>query len=129
MVVDTSAIVAALASEAEASRYREAMLSSPLVAMSAVSVLEARIVLESRYGSGAVIAFSEMLQELSIAVVPFDEEMTQAAFDAFLRFGKGRHPAGLNIVDCAAYATAKGLGRPLLFKGNDFGRTDVASAL
>ena len=55
--------------------------------------------------------------------------MTQAAFDAFLRFGKGRHPAGLNIIDCAVYAAAKRLGRPLLFKGNDFARTDVASVL
>lgn len=129
MVVDTSAIVAAVASEADASRYREAMLASALVAMSSVSVLEARIVLESRYGSDAVIAFGKMLEEISIAIVPFDEELTLAAFEAFLRFGKGRHPAGLNIIDCAAYATAKGLGRPLLFKGNDFSRTDVASAL
>ena len=129
MVVDTSAIVAAVASEVDANRYREAMLSASMVAMSSVSVLEARIVLESRYGSEAVIAFGEMLEQVSIAVVPFDEEMTLTAFDAFLRFGKGRHPAALNIVDCAAYATAKGLGRPLLFKGNDFSRTDVASAL
>ena len=63
---------------------------------------------------------------MSVAVVPFDKAMAHAAFDAFLRFGKGHHPAALNIVDCAVYATAKTLGQPLLFKGDDFSRTDIA---
>ena len=129
MVVDTSAIVAAVASESDASRYREAMLSASFVAMSSVSVLESRSVLQSRYGPDAVAAFGSALEAASIVVVPFDAEIADAAFDAFLRFGKGRHPAGLNIVDCAAYATAKAMQHPLLFKGNDFSRTDVESAL
>ena len=126
MVVDTSAIVAAVASEADAGRYREAMLSTALVAMSSVGVLESLMVLQSRHGPDAVAAFGDMLEEMSVAVVPFDKDMAQAAFDAFLRFGKGHHPAALNIVDCAVYATAKTLGQPLLFKGADFSRTDIA---
>ena len=126
MVVDTSAIVAAVASEADAGRYREAMLSTALVAMSSVGVLESLVVLQSRHGPDAVAAFRDMLEEMSVAVVPFDKAMAHAAFDAFLRFGKGRHPVALNIVDCAVYATAKTLGQPLLFKGDDFSRTDIA---
>jgi ribonuclease VapC len=70
-----------------------------------------------------------LLENARIAVVPFDDEMAKAAFDAFRRFGKGQaHPAQLNIVDCAVYALAKTRSQPLLFKGGDFDRTDIQSA-
>jgi ribonuclease VapC len=74
--------------------------------------------------------FNEVLEKAGIAVVPFDDEMAKVVFDAFCRFGKGQgHPAQLNIVDCDVYALAKVRSQPLLFKGDDFARTDVSSAL
>jgi ribonuclease VapC len=98
--------------------------------MSAVAVLESRIVLQSRYGRLAVEAFDEMLEQAGIVIVPFDGQMAQLAFDAFRRYGKGQgHPAQLNIVDCAVYALAKMRGEALLFKGSDFERTDVQPAV
>jgi ribonuclease VapC len=74
--------------------------------------------------------FEELLDNAGIVVVPFDDEMASAAFDAFRRFGKGQgHPAQLNIADCAVYALAKARSQSLLFKGGDFDRTDIRSAL
>jgi ribonuclease VapC len=129
MVLDTSAIVAAIAAEANSFRFRSAMLEAPSLAISAVTVLEYRIVLQSRYGSTAVAEFDAMLAGAAIAIEPFDAAMSQEAFDAFRRYGKGQgHPAQLNILDCAAYALAKIRGEPLLFKGDDFARTDIQTA-
>jgi ribonuclease VapC len=98
--------------------------------ISSVAVLETRIVLFARLGPDAVVQFDELLENAGIVVVPFDEEMARGAFDAFRRFGKGqRHPAQLNVVDCAVYALAKARSQPLLFKGGDFELTDIQSAL
>jgi ribonuclease VapC len=66
-----------------------------------------------------------LLTRARVDIVPFDRNLAAGALAAFIRFGKGRHPAGLNLGDCAAYALAKARGLPLLFKGNDFARTDV----
>jgi len=130
MVVDTSAIVATIAHEPDAVHFQNAMLGAESLAMSAVSVLESRIVLHSRHGQAAVQAFDQMLEQAGIVIAPFDAQLAQLAFDAFRRYGKGRgHPARLNIVDCAAYALAKVRGEPLLFKGSDFGQTDVQVAV
>ncbi len=130
MVLDTSAIVAAIAAEPDGARFQEAMLGAASLTISAVTVLEARIVLQIRYGGGAVREFDEMLENAGIVVVPFDAAMAGIAFQAFRRYGKGRgHPAQLNIVDCAAYALARSRGEPLLFKGNDFASTDIEAAL
>ena len=130
MVLDTSAIVAAIANEPDGVRFQQAMLSAALLTISSITVLEARIVLQSRHGDEAVREFDEMLENAGIVVLPFDAEMAETAFQAFRRFGKGRgHPARLNIVDCAAYALAKRRGEPLLFKGDDFNRTDLQPAL
>ncbi len=129
MVLDTSAVVAAITAETNAARFRSAMLEAFSLAISAVTVLECRIVLQSRYGSAAVAEFDKMLADAAIAVEPFSAQMAQAAFDAFRRYGKGQgHPAQLNILDCAAYALAKVRGEPLLFKEDDFARTDIQSA-
>lgn len=126
MVLDTSAIIAALSKKPGSTRFQNTILDAPSLAVSAVTVLETKIVLQSRHGAAAVDAFAEVLDHGAIAIVPFDAEMAQLAFDAFRRYGKGQgHPAQLNILDCAAYALAKIRGEPLLFKGYDFAATDV----
>jgi ribonuclease VapC len=130
MALDTPAVIAAIANEPESARYQTAMLSSEELLISSVAVLEAKIVLFARLGPNAVDLFNELLEKAGIAIVPFDDEMAKVAFDAFRRFGKGQgHPAQLNIVDCAVYALAKVRSEPLLFKGDDFARTDISSAL
>ena len=130
MVLDTSAIIAAITNEQDGSRFREAMLSAETLLMSSVAALETRIVLFARLGPDGVGLFEQLLENAGIVVVPFDDEMARASFDAFRRFGKGQgHPAQLNIVDCAVYALAKARSQPLLFKGGDFDRTDIQSAL
>jgi ribonuclease VapC len=130
MIVDSPAIIAAISRESDGPRFQEAMLRAPALAISAVTVLETRMVLHARVGAEAVREFDEMLDHSGISVIPFDATMADAAFDAFRRFGKGQgHPAQLNIVDCAAYALAKLRGEPLLFKGTDFDKTDIAAAV
>ena len=106
------------------------MLGAESLLISSVAVLETRIILFARLGWDAVVLFDELLENAGIVVVPFDDEMASAAFDAFRRFGKGQgHPAQLNIADCAVYALAKARSQSLLFKGGDFDRTDIRSAL
>jgi ribonuclease VapC len=130
MVLDTSAIVAVIASEPDAIQYRSAMLGATSLAMSAVAVLESKIVLRSRHGEAAVEAFNQTLEGAGIEIVPFGAPMAELAFDAFRRYGKGQgHPARLNIIDCAVYALAKMRGASLLFKGSDFEKTDVQAAV
>ena len=130
MILDTSAIVAAVANEPDGARFQNAMIAAESMTISAVGVLETRIVLHSRYGTEAVRAFDELLADARISIIPFDSELAQAAFDAFRRFGKGQgHRAQLNIIDCTAYALAKSRQEPLLFKGNDFEATDIDSAI
>ncbi|MGH6878747.1 MAG: type II toxin-antitoxin system VapC family toxin [Rhizomicrobium sp.] len=130
MVLDTSAIVAALAGEPDGPHYQTAMFASESLSIVSVVVLETRIVLHSRYGAEAVHAFDAMLASAQVTVVPFDAELAQIAFDAFRRYGKGQgHRAQLNIVDCTAYALAKSRQEPLLFKGRDFEATDIERAI
>jgi ribonuclease VapC len=130
MVLDTSAIIAAITNEQDSSRFRAAMLDADSLLISSVAVLETKMILFARLGQHAVGLFDELLEKAGIVVAPFDDEMARVAFDAFRRFGKGQgHPAQLNIVDCAVYALAKARSQPLLFKGGDFDRTDVHSAL
>ncbi len=130
MVIDTSAIFAAIAGEPDGSVYRGAIISAPLRLISAVTLLETQIVRVSRSGPGSIPILRELVERAGIAVVPFDESMAEAAFAAFKRYGKGQgHKAQLDIIDCAAYALAKTRNLPLLFKGNDFAATDVRPAL
>lgn len=121
---------AAITGEPGSGIYRNAIISAPLRLMSAVTLLETQIVLLSRSGSNSIPILHELIERAGIAVVPFDEPTAMAAFDAFRRYGKGQgHRAQLNIIDCAAYALAKTRDLPLLFKGNDFGSTDIRPAL
>ncbi len=130
MILDTSAIVATIAGEQDAADLQNAMLGADLLAMSAVTALECRIVLHARFGAKAVEAFEDLIEGARIEIVPFDIRMADIAFAAFRLYGKGQgHPAQLNIVDCIAYAVASIRGEPLLFKGNDFDKTDVPRAV
>ena len=130
MVIDTSAIFAAIAGEADSGAYRASIKSAASPLISAITLLETRIMLFSRGGPGAIAILDELIERAGIVVVPFDEPMAEAAFDAFKRYGKGQgHKAQLNIIDCAAYALAKSWNFPLLFKGDDFAATDITAAL
>jgi ribonuclease VapC len=96
---------------------------------STVGYLEASMVIVGRGRAQLTDLLDGLLSELGIELVPFDQQQARAGQTAFLRFGKGRHPAGLNFGDCISYALAQSRGLPLLFKGEDFAKTDVISAL
>lgn len=128
MVVDTSAIVAILQDEPERRRFTELLETDSRPLMSAVTRVECTCVIEGRYHQAGRDVLERLLKRASVKVVAVGNEHVDLACEAFRRFGKGRHPAALNIGDCFAYALAKAAGEPLLFKGGDFGRTDVAAA-
>ena len=126
IVLDTSAVVALLQEEAEAPEIARAMADADGCLLSAVSYLESAMVLIGRTGVGAVDDLDALIDQAGVEVVPFDRPQSKLAREAFLRFGKGRHPAALNFGDCASYALASGRALPLLFKGNDFTQSDIA---
>jgi ribonuclease VapC len=128
MVIDTSAIVAMLLGEEDAPLYRDALATAADPRMSAVTDYELRIVL-GQQGPNMIQRYDELIEESGIAVVDFDRSQSLLAHEAYGRWGKGYHPARLNLGDCAAYALARTLGTPLLFKGGDFARTDIRRAL
>lgn len=128
IIIDTSAIVAMLLGEAEAAQYANVLAIAPDVRMSAVTDYETRVVLRPR-GPAMIERYDALLAEVGISIVAFDQEQSRLAFEGYRRWGKGVHPAALNLGDCAAYALAKSLDAPLLFKGDDFSRTDVLRAL
>lgn len=128
VVLDTSAIVAVLLKEPG---YERLMLQIDLadeVVLGAPSVLEAGMVLSSRMRQDARPVIQALLRQIRATVIPFDDDHAWAATGAFLRFGGGRHPANLNFGDCMSYAVASLAGQPLLYVGNDFGKTDIPSA-
>jgi ribonuclease VapC len=125
VTLDTSAIVAVLLDETERADFVSRIEQADRRLVSAVTVLEAAMVMEGRKGDDAGHDLDLFLQRASVEVVPFDHEQLSYARSAFRRFGKGRHAAGLNFGDCAAYALAQWSGEPLLFKGTDFAATDV----
>lgn len=124
LVVDTSALIAILGGEPEAAAFEQRLASASVISLSAFSHFEARCVLLRRDASLAQ-TLDQLLSALAVEVVPFDRQIADVASDAYFRFGKGRHPAALNLGDCASYATAAVLRTPLLFKGDDFALTDV----
>ena len=130
IVLDSSALVAIMRGEPEAERFIEAIAVAKGLAFSAVSHLETSMVLAGPKAKDAVWRPLEaFLKRANVEVVAFDREQARTAREAFLRFGKGRHPASLNFGDCAAYALARAKKAPLLFKGGDFLKTDIAAAL
>ena len=129
MIVDSSAVLAIALDEPEASRLASAIIEAPTRHISSVNWLETMMVIESRAGSLAADDVLLILAQLAVEALPFDEEQMHQAHEAWRRYGKGRHPAGCTLGDCCAYAASKAEGRPLLFKGNDFEKTDVEKAL
>jgi len=128
MVLDSSAVVAILLDEPEAESFERLIADDPVRLISAASIVEVGIIIESRLGEAGGREFDLWLQRASVAAVPVDAEQAAMARRAWRRFGKGRHPAGLNYGDCFSYALAVTRDAPLLFKGNDFGQTDVKRA-
>jgi ribonuclease VapC len=125
MVLDTSAILAIFQDEPERRKFNEAIEAAETRSLSAASFVECSMILESRYGPDGVRDLDLFIAKARVAVVAVDEEQANWARSAFRKYGKGRHPAGLNFGDCFSYALAHALGEPLLFKGNDFPQTDV----
>ncbi|HTT85510.1 MAG TPA: type II toxin-antitoxin system VapC family toxin [Rhizomicrobium sp.] len=126
IVIDTSAVIAMLSGEPETVRFAKALAGFERRALAAANFVECALVLSNR----PLIRpqFEPWLRAAGVGIVAVDEELARRAVRAFERFGKGRHPAGLNFGDCFAYALAKSLDAPLLFKGDDFAKTDVRAA-
>ena len=125
MVIDSSALIAILRNEPEADAFLQAIDRDAVRLVSAMTKLEASMVaigMRDRAGGDEV---GRLLTKIGATIVPFDEHHADIAREAFARYGKGRHPAGLNFGDCAAYALAMAEAEPLLCKGADFGQTDV----
>ena len=128
MVIDSSAVLAILQREPESSHFAALIEADPVRLISAVSVLEAGLIAEVRKGEAGALELDNFILRGQLQTVPFDVEQADIARLAFRRFGKGRHPARLNFGDCAAYALASIRGEPLLFKGEDFSKTDIETA-
>ena len=125
MVLDTSAILAILQDEPERRRFNEAIEAAETRSLSTASFVECSMILESRYGADGVRDLDLFIAKAQVSLVPVDQEQAEIARRGFRKYGKGRHPAGLNFGDCFSYALAQALGEALLFKGNDFSQTDV----
>ena len=126
MVVDTSALAAILFAEQDYEDLAERLEGAERLLLSAASLVELSMVVESRKGEEGARQIDLLLYRTQIEIVPVDAEQAEIAREAWRRFGKGRHPAGLNYGDCFAYALAKKTGLPLLYKGDDFSLTDLA---
>jgi len=129
LIIDSSALLAILYQEPDAALFERAIATAPSSRMSAANALEASMVVEGRGGVAAGDELDAFMEAADIRLAPVTEEHFVAARRAWRRFGKGNHPAALNFGDCFAYALAEATGEPLLFKGDDFAQTDIASAL
>ncbi|MCL4849823.1 MAG: type II toxin-antitoxin system VapC family toxin [Bryobacterales bacterium] len=129
MILDSSPLIAILASEPDAELYIQAISSASHCRISAGNFIEVSIVLESQFPPEVRQQCDALFRRAGIGIEPVTVEQAHIARQAFHDFGKGRHPAALNFGDCFAYALAKHTGEPLLFKGNDFKKTDIVSAL
>jgi ribonuclease VapC len=124
IVIDSSALIAVVNRESERPRFLMLIEAADKRLISAATFLETKMVVLGRFGPDAVADFMLLMEEMAPDIVPLDAALADAAFAAFERFGKGRHSA-MNFCDCIAYALAKTLSAPLLFKGTDFSATDV----
>jgi ribonuclease VapC len=129
MIVDSSAIIAILRDEPDASAMAEALQEAPTRHISAVTYVEAAVVADKERNPLLSRGFDGLVREAQMLVEPVSPRQAEIARQAYRDFGKGRHKAGLNLGDCFAYALAKEMDEPLLFKGNDFRHTDVESAV
>lgn len=129
MIVDTSALAAILFGEPEAALFTQIIHDADRCLISAANFLELSIVIEGQIGPDAGRQCDIFLNRARITIEPVTVEHAHLARQAFLDFGKSRHPAGLNFGDCFSYALAKATAEPLLFKGEDFKKTDIRPAL
>ena len=128
MIIDTSAIIAILFNEDDARIYAEAITSAESCRISAATFVEIAIVVEAQTKNSGSRQLDAFLRRAGIAIEPVTEEQAHIARQAFIDFGKGRHPAGLNYGDCFSYALSRATREPLLFKGKDFAKTDLIAA-
>jgi ribonuclease VapC len=128
VIIDTSAILAILFAEPEADHFSAAILAAETPRMSVASYLEASLRLAGRGAPALDAQLDVLLEQLGVILEPVTVAQGHAAREAGARFGKGRHPAGLNYGDCFSYALAKTSGARMLFKGDDFSRTDTLAA-
>jgi len=129
MVLDSSAVVGLLLDEPDADSLRLAIADADTRLISAATLVEASLVIESRLGDAGGRELDLLINRLGVVIVPVDADQVDEARRAWRRFGRGRHSAGLNYGDLFAYALARTTGQPLLFKGDDFARTDVGRVL
>jgi ribonuclease VapC len=129
MIVDSSAILAILFNEDDAESYARAITDADACRISAANFVEVAIVVEAQTKATGSRQFDAFFRRAGIIIEPVTEEQAYIARQAYTDFGKGRHKAGLNFGDCFACALAKTTGETLLFKGGDFKKTDIASAL
>lgn len=127
MVIDTSAILAIAFDEPEASDFEGKIVADPVRLISAATVLEAAIVIEARLGEAAGRELDLWFHKADVEIVAVDARQAEIARRAWRQYGKGRHPAGLDYGDCFSYALAAIRREPLLFKGEDFSKTDIGS--
>lgn len=126
MIIDTSAVLCILQAEPEARAIARALVRDGARQLSAGNFLEAGMLIQARYGDEGSRDLDLLLAKLKIQIAVFTVTQAEIARRAFHQFGKGRHPASLNFGDCIAYGLAKDTGEPLLFKGEDFSKTDIA---
>ena len=129
MVLETSALLAIYFHESDSERFEAAILGASSIWISAGTLLEAGIVVEARHRRAGAVELDRLLKKLGVATIPVDAEQVEIGRAGYRKYGKGHHPANLNYGDCFAYALAIGYGEPLLFKGDDFSKTDVIDAL
>ncbi len=128
MILDTSAVVAILYREPEAVAFAQLVHDADVCRISVANWVELSMVIEHQLGPAGMRQAEAFFRRAGVVIEPVTLDHGELARQAFLDFGKGRHPAGLNFGDCFAYALAKALGEPLLFKGDDFRRTDIRAA-
>jgi ribonuclease VapC len=128
MVIDSSAFIAIISKEPEREAFEQRLRLARVRLISAPTLIETSIVVLSRRGEAGLDVLRELVVDMRIETVPLTADHVDLAIDAFRRFGMGRHRAALNFGDCFSYALAKATGEPLLFKGDDFGLTDIALA-
>jgi ribonuclease VapC len=128
VIVDSSALIAILRNEPETAAITEALQQAPILRISAVTFVEAAVVADNDRNPVLSRRFDNLIRDAQMLIEPVTARQAELARQAYRDFGKGRHKAGLNLGDCFAYALAKEVDEPLLFKGNDFSRTDVEVA-
>jgi ribonuclease VapC len=129
MVIDTSAILAVPFKEPERDSFATAISNAGVRLVSSVTAFESAVVVLSRKGPAGLRELDLLFHVANLETVPFTDEHLRLAREAYQRYGKGRHPDGLNLGDCCAYALSRHSGEALLFKGSDFTRTDIETAV